>query len=429
MWKHTQSPYTEQIGPELTLRTPASKDDVNRIAEFNASIHGQEVGPFTRSLLMDYPEMEPADQVYVENEEGEILSALCLIPWTWRCEEALLRVGELGIVGTAESHRGRGLIRAQMGYFDRRLRERGCVLSSIQGIPYFYRRFGYQYALPLEGGYRLELRHVPPVPAAAYSVRRADSGDIPALISLYQETVQGLCFQTVRSPEVWQYLMTRDDPADAMVHETWIVEEQNQTENRGPGTALGYMRIPRFHFGDELVVNEAAVRQHAAGLALLAHAKSLAGERNRPGIRLNLPATSHLVRLALSHGAKALETYCWQIRIPEPAAFLRAMAPTLERRLSESPFSVWSGSVTWSLYTHAIALSFDRGILQDIDHIPRPDNPDISMPIEAFVPFVMGYQGLEELHRSYPDCSASGTPKLLAETLFPTYDSFLFTAY
>ena len=82
----SQSGYTERLDDDLTLRTAAHEDDVERIAVFNAAIHGAELAPMTRSLLRDYPGMEPADQVYVENADGEIVSALCLIPWTWNYE-------------------------------------------------------------------------------------------------------------------------------------------------------------------------------------------------------------------------------------------------------------------------------------------------------------------------------------------------------
>ncbi len=319
----SQSGYTERLDDDLALRTAAHEDDVERIAVFNAAIHGAELAPMTRSLLRGYPGMEPADQVYVENADGEIVSALCLIPWTWNYEGVRLRAGEMGIVGTLDGYRGRGLIRAQVDYFKRRLRERRCVLSHIQGIAYFYRQFDYQYALPLEGGYRWEFRHMPAAPGSERVVRRGSVDDIPALASMYDATVRGLCIHTERSADVWRYLISRDDPADAMVHDTWIIEENGSAG----AAALGYVRIPHFHFGEELVIDEAYAARHDVALDLLSHARSLAQERNKPGMRLNLPASSIFVRLALAHGATALGTYAWQIHAPDDAALLQALAP------------------------------------------------------------------------------------------------------
>ncbi|HAZ27685.1 TPA: hypothetical protein DCY67_03570 [Candidatus Acetothermia bacterium] len=69
---------------------------------------------------------------------------------------------ELGLVGTLDEWRGRGLQRRMVAYFRERMAERGAVLSIIQGIPGFYRQFGYVYAIPLEGGLVLAPRQVPP---------------------------------------------------------------------------------------------------------------------------------------------------------------------------------------------------------------------------------------------------------------------------
>ena len=93
---------------------------------------------------------------------------------------AQIPVGEMSLVGTAEPYRRRGLVRAQVHQFKRRLAARGCLLSLIQGIPYYYRQFGYTYALPLEGGLIVNPRELPPI-ARGYTFRSATVEDIPLL--------------------------------------------------------------------------------------------------------------------------------------------------------------------------------------------------------------------------------------------------------
>ena len=146
----------------LVLRTAAGPEDVERAAAFNGLIHGPELEPTIRDLMTHYPGIDGRDLVLVEDEStGQIVSSLLLIPWTLSYEGVALPVGEMGMVGTLEAYRRRGLVRVQDAYFKRRLRERGCLLSLIQGIPYFYRQFGYEYALPLEGGLLLGSRDLP----------------------------------------------------------------------------------------------------------------------------------------------------------------------------------------------------------------------------------------------------------------------------
>jgi len=425
MWRQPAAPLCEPLEDGLTIRTLTQREDVDRVAEFNAKIHGPTIAPFTRSLLLDYPDMEPEDQFFVENAEGEVVSALCLIPWMWNCQGTRLLAGEMGIVGTAEPYRNRGLVRAQVTYFKRRLRARGCVLSHIQGIAYFYRQFGYQYALPLEGGYRLEFRHVPKMERSEYTLRTATMDDCAMLAELYEGAVRNLCFHTERSAAIWEYLMTRLDQADDGYHDTWLVES-GSGEGAEP---LGYLRAPRYHFGEEFVIDEAFAVRHDVALWMLDRAAALAQEDHRPGIRLNMPASSYLVRLAMAHEATSLGTYSWQLHIPDDVLLLRAMAPVLEHRMQDSHFNGWTGTLRISFYTRALSLTFDQGELLKVDNTSAAGECNVRMPYAAFTPLVTGHHSFEELRFQYPDVHADGGWKLLVDMLFPKRDSYLYTTY
>ena len=144
MQNSTHTPYQKKIGDGLILRTARDERDVERVAEFDGNTHGPEVTTMTRNLFLHHPQTSYQDLIFVEDEQSDqVVSSLCLIPWTWRCEDVTTPSGEMGIVGTLEAYRRRGLVRAQVEYFKRRLAERGCLLSQIQGIPYYYRQFGY----------------------------------------------------------------------------------------------------------------------------------------------------------------------------------------------------------------------------------------------------------------------------------------------
>ncbi len=146
------------------LCTAADTDDVDRIATLNGAIHGPGLAALTRIQAEHLPGIEFADQFFVaEKASGAVVSALCLAPWTLKVGPAQLPIGEMSLVGTAEPYRRRGLVRAQVQQFKRRLAARGCLLSLIQGIPYYYRQFGYTYALPLEGGLIVNPRELPPI--------------------------------------------------------------------------------------------------------------------------------------------------------------------------------------------------------------------------------------------------------------------------
>jgi predicted N-acetyltransferase YhbS len=410
------------VGDGFTLRTPATRDDVERVAAFTATVFGPEIGPMMRSLLMGHPSMTWADQFFVENAAGEVVSALCLIPWTWRYGRAEIAVGEMGVVATAEAYRRRGLVRRQVDSFKARLAERGCVLSIIQGIPFYYRQFGYDYVLPLEGGWRLELRQAPAAHEMGHSLRPAAFDDLPALEQLYAKTVRPLTIHSVRTPDIWRYLLEPYTTPVADSHQTWLVCAAD-------GSVAGYARLPEFHFGDELVVDEAALISADAGLALLAHLRRQAEGAAQPFIRLNLPASNDLVQMARPYGAVSEGTYSWQIYVPDMAALLRAIGPALEDRLAASLYAGLTREVGINFYRDGLVLRFEQGRLRAVAALEGQGQADLSLPSWAFVPLVLGHRTLDELRITYPDTNWRGASRLLLETLFPRGEAFIHTIY
>jgi GNAT superfamily N-acetyltransferase len=419
----TEIPYRQPLENGLVLRTAAGERDVERVAAFNGTIHGSGVASMTRNLLVHHPHTRGSDLIYVEDgHSGQVVSSLCLIPWTWRYEGVEVPAGEMGIVGTLEAYRHRGLIRVQVDHFKRRLRERGCLLSQIQGIPHFYRQFGYEYALPLEGGLRLELRDVPTPPDEPPASRLAAPDDIPALMQLYDEAAPDLAIHAARDEATWRYLLAHTDGTE-MERDTWIVQGAD-------GQIAGYMCVPKHHFGKELVVSEVSRLGFDAALAALDHLKTLALERDRPGIRLNLPASCTLMQLARSLGAHDLGTYAWQIHVPDFATLLRALAPVFERRIEQSPFAGLTRDVRLGLYREALILRFVEGRLTEVTSEGTTDDEAIlHLPPLQFIPLALGYRTVEELRAAYPDVSVTPTGRLLVDTLFPKVPSFIYTIY
>jgi len=418
----TRTPYRKPLGDGLVLCTATDKHDVERVAEFNGIVHGPGVAAMTRGLFNYHPTTRPEDLVFVEDERsGQVVSSLCLIPWTWRYETVEIPAGEMGIVGTREAYRHRGLVRVQMDYFKHHLRERGCLLSHIQGIPYYYRQFGYEYALPLEGGLRLETRHVPDPPEVPFTFRLATWDDLPALMRLYDDAAQDLALYAVRDEATWQYLMAHTDGTETEC-ENWLIQDVG-------GQIVGYMRLPEHHFGEELVVGEVSRLGFEAALMALQHLKTLVVERDKPGIRFNLPANCTLMQLARSLDGHDLGTYAWQIHVPDVAALLRALAPVLERRVAGSPFAGLTRDVRLSLYRETLSLRFVAGRLAEVANLGFTGGEKIRFPPLQFIPLVLGYRTVEELCATYPDVSVAPAWRLLVDTLFPKVEAVIYTIY
>jgi len=423
------TPYVKSLGNGLTLKSVGSREDVERLSLFNDSIHGghgEGMIRMTRHLILYHPRTRPEHWIYVEDDAtGQIVSSLCLIPWVWRFDGVELNCGEMGIVGTNEAYRGKGLIRALDAHFKELLRAGEFDLSHIQGIPYFYRQFGYEYAMPLEGGWAVGLPMIPdtlPKQSAVYHFREATVEDLPVLMRMYEEAACDLDISAQRTEADWRYLFDYANDTE-MACETWLVLD---SENR----PVGYWRIALYGFGEELNIHEVSRLSQPAAIAILGWLKKLTIERNKPFIRLNIPANTSLVQAARAWGAQDLGTYSWQIHLPDVARLLRKLIPVFERRIAASSFAGLTETVRLNLYREAYDLRFESGRLTAVEPVHLKDaSGALNIPPLLFAPLVLGWRTVSDLRAAYPDVSSWGQSRYLIDTLFPRMTSFIYTIY
>jgi hypothetical protein len=393
------------------------------LAVFNASIHGTGLDGLTRALATEHPQARRDYWLFVEAAATQqVVASLCLIPWTLRYGEVELHAAEMGIVGTAVAYRRRGLIAALNQRFDELLQRDGFDLSIIQGIPYFYRQFGYEYAMPLELWCRVDLHQFATVggQAPTFELRAASTDDLPRLMDLYAEASAQLDISTLRDAATWHYLLGPGLTTETG-GETLLILAAD-------GAAAGYMRVMAHGFGEGLICGEASLLRYDAALAALRLLCELARMRGKPYLRLNLPPGHVLNMLALQHGAHASDGYAWQVKLPDPAALLLKLAPLFARRLRNSPFAEWEGVFVINLYRERLALTFAAGQLRQIERL-APGNGDLSLPPQLLAPLLLGWRSLADLRHSFPDVGAYGAGRALAEVLFPLQSAFLYSIY
>lgn len=420
---HTTPP-SRDLGDGLRLRSVAGPEAIERVAAFDALIHGASSAPTWRAWMTEHPHAAPENWLYIEEaDSGRIVASLCLLPWRLRYCGVELRAAEMGVVGTLEEYRGRGLQRALNARFDELLRAGGYHLSHIQGIPYFYRQFGYEYAMPLEAWWRLELHMATgaPPPGSGHTCRPATPDDAPALNRLYGEVVAALDVAALRDEAVWRYMLGPGLGTETGA-ETWLVLD-------GAGAPAGYFRVAHHGFGDGLIVAEASQLGPDAALAALAEIRRLAAERGKPFVRLNLPESAPLVTVARGLGAYDGHAYAWQVRLPDPAHILRTIAPALERRLAASIYAGLTRDVVIDLYRQAILLRFEGGSLTAVEAAPRGAQADLRLPPALLAPLLLGHRNLDEIAQMYPDASAPRTARPLLDALFPKLRAWLYQQY
>ena len=440
----------QDLGDGLILRRTTAAD-ADALAAFNADqIRFQDMPePFlplavwTRDLLGGrHPTFKPEDGFIVEDRKtGAIVSSMLLISQTWEYGGVPFRVGQPELVGSRPDYRGRGLVRAQFEALHRASAERCELMQVIAGIPWFYRQFGYEMALPRGGGPRFSRADLaPPAPDARlpFRVRPMRADDLPFVVDLDDRSRTRSVVSVPRDARLWRYELEGHSPGSLSRVDFRVIESQE-------GERAGFLsHIPVLWAGSAAALTHYEIRP---GLSWHAPFPAVHAYLEATGSAYAARDGGTFTQIQLWHVGlenPLYETlqltdrwrpYALYVRIPDMAAFFRQVAPALERRLAASALAGYAGTLTLSNYRQGVRLVFDDGrvktaapwaLARDVVGqefgIPSADprRPAALFPGLAWVQLALGYRSLDQLMATYPDCMVrTGDARALLDALFP----------
>ncbi|MGN6673180.1 MAG: GNAT family N-acetyltransferase [Thermomicrobiales bacterium] len=423
------------LGDNLVLRraTPA---DADALATFNGQMHAwpnpsdfnDSIAVWTRDLLRgNHPTTGPDDILVVEDTAvDKIAATTCLISQTWSYGGVPFKVGRPELVATDPAYRRRGLIRRQFDVLHAWSAERGELAQAITGIPWYYRQFGYEMTVELDGGRAGDEAALPKLgadDAERFRLREATAADLPFIASADAHGAARGPLACVRDDAAWQYQLDGRTAGSAYWRVLRVIERQDETPIgflSHSGTIWGqgiwadrYELAPGVSWLD---VTPAVIRY------LWAAGQEYAMQSGKLCLRYGFAfGSSHPVYDAC---AKALpitqRPYAWFLRVPDIPAFLRHVTPALEERLARSLLAGHTGTLSLNFYRTGVRLNFEGGRLTAVEAwTPSTDERgDAAFPELTFLHILFGHRSLDEVRRFYPDCWTEGQ-QLLVETLFP----------
>ena len=378
----------------------AEPGDIDRICDIVAEALEPEDGDEARLVLEDRDFAK--DRWLVGTVDGEIASTLALIDAHARLGTASFPVGQIEFVATAESARGRGLIRAQMDEAHRRSEGAGHLMQLIVGIPHFYRQFGYGYPMR-QPAYQAVGPTVDLTPGD-WEVRLAGIADVAAI----QEAQTGVQAETgfaVAHPDyLWRWLIESPN------YDVIVAESRDQM-------AVGrvYLDGETAYLGDVVAPTRAALH------ALIAHARI-----SEPTVAVSHRPSGLLAAMLSGLGVVLDENGWYYGRIGDPVAMFEALRPELESRLERSPLAGYSGDFMLSWYRASVRWQIVDGRFGAVE----PDGP-VSYPVSAggsgvpadLIPrLLFGPYGAADMERIHGDVLLGEQSALMA-VLFPPVTS------
>ena len=390
----------------LTLRT-AVLADLDQIGALLAD-RGDEADAEDLRLVVSDPD-EGLDSVMVVVDGDRVVSTATLLRESVTIADVAVPTGQVEMVATDPVYEGRGLVRALMSEAHRRSSDRGDLLQVMIGIPYFYRQFGYAYAMPIPLPWDVQI-----MPAADPDIviRSATLDDIPAMTAL-QTAVQSACdIRLPHSAGCWRWLVQRSGSTQLVAeHDGAIIATARRTPPE-----------------EGLVLGEVAGR--ADGICSMIADTG----RHGPVAVLERPATGLdgvLAEIAKAHEAPDRAREWFYGRIPSLSPLLEHLRPVLLERFRSVGFGGHHEVLLSSWRSH-VRFSIDEDSMSEVT-AGGPEQAPVSkggsgVPPDALAPLVLGPFGAAGLEACHADVLL-GRQRDLMEALFPPVTSDLLTFY
>ncbi|MBX2997879.1 MAG: GNAT family N-acetyltransferase [Caldilineaceae bacterium] len=398
----------------------------------------------------NFPFMGPGDFAVVEDtqrQEHRLVACTCLFSHQWSYAGIPFGVGRPEEVATLPDYRNRGLVRALFEMVHARSTAKGDLAQAITGIPYFYRQFGYEFVLDLDGSRSVYLAAIPakkgdnPEP---YALRLATLDDIPDLHALYNARRKDSLIWHEDSPAYWQFQVgIWDDPAVKGKDVTQIgLHHRFYMIVDGDGQTCGFTKVAAKRWGRNLRISALEFAPHVNWQAAMPSLLRILSEQvqmtpvTSADVEAPLEVRFHFGR---SHPAYAVlgqelaprfdPPYAWYLRVPDLIAFLRLITPVLEERIANSIVTGYNGELKIDLYRGGLCLQFEGGKAATIEPWRPPmygDIADVGCPPLVFLQLLFSYRSLAELRSFFPDVwTNSEAAALLIDILFPKQPSWV----
>lgn len=341
--------------------------------------------------------------------DGHSVSGLWVVYRSMRIGAAVVRMGGIAGVGTAEEHRNKGYSRRVLENCNLWMRDQGFDCAILFGIPDYYHRFGYAPCLidcEMTLRTRQAERAVPHLKARPFT-----AGDRAALAPIYAAQNARITGTLERSPDgAWFAHGTRWN----LSTEPWVFCDL-------AGNVRAY--AARDAWDESVTVCDLGAIAPADFADILRWAADRAIALRCGEVRFHLPPGHPFADYATDYGARVTQTYHHTSdgmgRILNLVPFLRALAPELTIRARAAGIGTASARLETDI--GVATLTWDGSEVRAEDDVPAAAT--LRLPQHRLMQLAMGYHSVE-IALALPGVSAEGDIDLL-RALFPREPGYM----
>ena len=418
-----QKGYSKIIGNNLTLRVAIEDtDELERFLSFNVTVHQEEsLKKYISRLYLEHPERDKIYWIYIEKKDSnKIVSSITLMPLEWNFNGIPIPICEMGLVGTLPKYRNRGFMGIMNKLYEDIMRQEGYLLSVIRGIPYYYRRFGYEFALNLDEHIVLNKNQVPSRKLEMLSFQKATKRDLAFIKSIYNKEKERFFISNRFNSDNFMYKFMNDD-FDNNFLSTFLIKIK--------GKPISYFSIGISYDNVAFTLIVPEVNEESM-IKILQYVKIHNEKKDQIVFHVN--SDTKFAQYICSIGGKRDLGYGWQIRIPNIKDFLHAISPVLEQRIERSSYKGLSQDIVISDYREIFTLRFKNGKVEDFEvkkGYPFPGSCDVQIPNSTLIKLLLSDKTFEEIKYILKDSILKPGSEKLIKILFPKKPSIPDTYY
>ena len=288
---------------------------------------------------------------------------MLLLPQTWTFAGIPIQVSRPELVGTDPDYRKMGLVRKQFEVLHAISDDRGDLIQGITGIPYYYRQFGYEMAVDLDGYHKAYAPQQIPVltegESESVQFRPTTVQDLPFIQEWVEHANKNSLLSCYRDIDLWQYELNGKSFDNVGRFNMITIALKS-------GEPIGILGMPHFLWGSKMaaVLYELspAASWKAVTPAVLRYLWSI-GQTTRAfpakkcdSIALALSSNHPAYDAAVQYLTEIQEPYAWYLRVPHLDTLITKIVPVLETRLENTAFAGIDQEIKISFYKSGITI-------------------------------------------------------------------------
>ncbi|MGM0640291.1 MAG: GNAT family N-acetyltransferase [Thermotogota bacterium] len=344
----------------------------------------------------------------IDTDKNKYIGTVSLIDTPMKYDGIEIKTCELGVVGTLEEYRGNKINDTLTKLFLEKAEELEYDMIIIEGIPYFYRRYGFNYSVPMSSE-SFKINNLEFTNKEKLTMRKADKKDLNFIKTEFDKSNEKVEIYLNKEKEIIDNHMN-DYEERFLAKDYRIIEKE--------GKKIGYLALTKFKDIMQIceISDDLNFDVYESVLSILE--KELDNYKTKDEIRLDIPETNKLIAFSRSKGSKRIGDYQWQIKILNLYRFMENIKPVLEKRIKNSIYNNENFKFKYHNYREMIEFNIKNSKI-NIKKLKFEPAYDVNIPPQAEVKYLLGNNTYEELRNILPDTIIQKKFLGLMNTMFP----------